>query len=517
MKIKKIIKIVIFTGLVLAALFFGYQQAQAKGVDDVKFPVEELGNCDSKENCKAYCDDPANIEKCLAFAEKNNLMKSEEINQARNYAKLVKSKVEFPGGAKNPAKAREYCNDPSHMEECITFAEKHGFINKAEVQEAKKFISIIKSGGTPGGCKTREECEKYCQDEGKFDECLEFGKKHGLIKADEVEKFKEFREKGGPGGCKTKEECSTFCNGPANQETCLEFAEKQGFAKREDIKNVKESMGHMRARIAENPELKQCITSNVDEGVLEKMGSGEFMPNIEVAESMKGCFEKFQSQIQEQARSKLDEAKPEVKECIQSAVGDGGVGMLREGQAVDPAAADQVRACFEGHNSKEDPRDRERGEFNREGKPEMAGQGMPEAVRECVQAKVGDLSNTDPAKLGAASRSCADEARNARPKEFDEQAEKDNQERKGLLERFRDRRKEEEKYKEQFKDNAQELERRREEFRQNEGYKQEQYRQSMPPSEQFKEEPRQYQPPENQYQPPPPPPEQKYDSPGEAQ
>src|SRR3989344_5834237 len=194
MKLKYLFGLTIF-----AASFFIISQAQAANLDKITFPISELGNCGSREECRTYCDLSENLDSCLAFAENQNLMTSEELGKARDYAKLMKSNVTFPGGAKNPAQAREYCEDPDHMEECMAFAEKHGFMSKSEAAEARKFRSITKSGETPGGCKTREECESFCQAEANFETCLEFAKKHKMVSSKEIETFKKFRTQGGPG------------------------------------------------------------------------------------------------------------------------------------------------------------------------------------------------------------------------------------------------------------------------------------------------------------------------------
>jgi len=51
--------------------------------NDVQYPIAELENCQSKNDCKTYCDKPVNTAFCLAFAEKRNLMTTEEINSAK--------------------------------------------------------------------------------------------------------------------------------------------------------------------------------------------------------------------------------------------------------------------------------------------------------------------------------------------------------------------------------------------------------------------------------------------------
>ena len=67
----------IFAGtLLLAGVVFAQEST-------VTFPVPELGNCTSKEQCKTYCDDPINHNSCISFAESHGLMNEEEVKIAR--------------------------------------------------------------------------------------------------------------------------------------------------------------------------------------------------------------------------------------------------------------------------------------------------------------------------------------------------------------------------------------------------------------------------------------------------
>ena len=56
--------------LLLATVSVAYAQESS-----ITFPVADLGGCESKEACKAYCDIETNKESCLSFAESRGLMK----------------------------------------------------------------------------------------------------------------------------------------------------------------------------------------------------------------------------------------------------------------------------------------------------------------------------------------------------------------------------------------------------------------------------------------------------------
>src|SRR3989344_9105259 len=48
----------------------------------VEFPVAELGNCGSKEACRAYCDEPGNMPACIDFAKAHGLMNRDDAARA---------------------------------------------------------------------------------------------------------------------------------------------------------------------------------------------------------------------------------------------------------------------------------------------------------------------------------------------------------------------------------------------------------------------------------------------------
>ena len=67
------------------------------GIQNVQYPVKELGNCQDESACKSYCDKSANTEACLDFAQKHNLMSKEEIDLAKKF---------MAGGSKGPGGCR---------------------------------------------------------------------------------------------------------------------------------------------------------------------------------------------------------------------------------------------------------------------------------------------------------------------------------------------------------------------------------------------------------------------------
>ncbi|MDP2741429.1 MAG: hypothetical protein Q8O66_01935 [bacterium] len=202
---------------------------------NVQYPVQELGNCEDKTACRSYCDNPANENACLDFALKNNLMSEEEVSRAK---KFLKASDDGPGGCKNKNECEEYCNSISHIDECISFAEKNNLIPQEELEETKKVQSAIKRGVKPPACGNKKQCDVYCDEPEHMEECITFGIEAGFIQGKELEDTQKMLQavKRGikPPPCKGKKACDEYCSNPNNMELCMNFAMEAGFMSEEE-------------------------------------------------------------------------------------------------------------------------------------------------------------------------------------------------------------------------------------------------------------------------------------------
>ena len=122
MKNKIIVAFFIFSLFLITS----YISAQESDEPNIQFPVAELGNCENKEACKTYCDNPDNIRVCVAFAEKHGLMNRGEAERAKKLADLGSG----PGGCRGKDQCEQFCSNTNNMEVCLEFAEKHGFLDQ---------------------------------------------------------------------------------------------------------------------------------------------------------------------------------------------------------------------------------------------------------------------------------------------------------------------------------------------------------------------------------------------------
>src|SRR3989344_4891064 len=101
---------VVLVAFVIALALVAFANAQES---TVTFPVAELGGCESKGACKAYCDEPGHFKACFAFAKAHDLLPEEDRDRSE--------------------------------------------------EEIEKFAQIMQKGG-PGGCTSHESCEAYCSE-----------------------------------------------------------------------------------------------------------------------------------------------------------------------------------------------------------------------------------------------------------------------------------------------------------------------------------------------------------------
>ena len=274
------------------------------------------GGCGSKKDCEAYCENTDNIEECVAFAEKAGFMSGEELEEAKKAAKAISSGIKPPGNCKGKNQCDSYCSDSSHMEECLSFAEAAGFIPKEEAEMARKIMPLMMKGEMPGGCKSKEQCENYCENDEHSEECANFAVKAGFMNQEEYEMFKKTGGKG-PGGCKGRDECESFCENPDNQETCFNFGKEHNLIPEEKLQEMRAGVEKIKEALKMAPsEVTDCVRSKVGTENFDKIQSGESMPNPKIGEQIKACFEEIMPKMRQEGMGEMMEGKGEMPEKI---------------------------------------------------------------------------------------------------------------------------------------------------------------------------------------------------------
>lgn len=273
-------------------------QAEVAVAEAVTETTNGPGGCTDKESCAKVCDDPANSKVCLDFAQENNLMSSDELEKAKKVMGIISTGGKTPGGCSTPQACKAYCSGGAHVDECIEFAKGAGLISGEEAKEMERGRDFLKNGG-PGGCKSREECESYCENDDHQAECEVFFKNAGVPDAKSKDKSGKPPKTGGGAVCKTRDECEAFCKNPANAEACKNVVIKQ------DSSSSPETGGDLLAllgNINQMPEeSKECLKQALGTEIFGKLTKGE-MPTTPINDDvMQSCFAKGVEEYEQKA------------------------------------------------------------------------------------------------------------------------------------------------------------------------------------------------------------------------
>lgn len=346
-KYSAVVFVILFFGLSLGALNIANAQTN---IDAPKvaltFPISDLGNCQDKNSCEEYCSLSSNYLACAEFGEKNNLISKEDLARTKEFADVLKG--EGPGACKDENSCKSFCNDLSNINECLTFAEKHNLLPDEELNEAKKVSKALKAGATmPGNCKDKSTCDNYCKSGEHLDECLNFAEKAGFIDEEEASLVRKIGGKG-PNGCMSREACDSYCNKKENQRECFNFAKEKGLIPEEKLKEMEDGIGRLRAGLDQMPsEAISCLKDSLGDGVIGEIQSGNFTPGPDAGDIIKGCFDKVLPQLQAKLQSGLQMATPETLKCLEDKLGKGEFKKIQEGGALNPESGDIIKKCFD--------------------------------------------------------------------------------------------------------------------------------------------------------------------------
>lgn len=298
------------------------------------------GSCNSWSSCESYCSSVEHLDECIAFADETGYYSPAELAEAKKFQGLVRAGKQFPGGCKDRNTCELYCSVADHMEECLAFAEESGFMPKEEIKEARKFMALMRQGESPGGCASKEQCEKYCFEENHTDECIAFAEKAGVMSSEDAAMARKVGGKG-PGGCRSKQQCESYCEN--NSDECFRFAQEHGLIGDDDMKHMREGMARFRQELDRMPpEAVQCMKEAAGEENFSKMLAGEPVFDRSLQSKMKSCFGEIASQVGRQ----LNTIPPEAAQCIKDVIGEEGLKKMQSGEFDENMNFSDLEGCF---------------------------------------------------------------------------------------------------------------------------------------------------------------------------
>ena len=368
--------------------------------DNLSFPVVELGNCQDQAACKIYCDAPNNMPVCVDFSLRQGFINSDEAAIAKKAVLKIKT-GQTPGGCKSREECSNYCqNNASDMKTCIAFAEEIG-IPAAEIAQAKQVASALEKGASlPGNCQGKAACENYCSDVGHIDECLVFAEAAQILPAEEIaeaKKMVKFMKNGEmPGGCKSKNECQNYCGADSNFEECINFAEKAELISKEEIEIAKKTGGKGPGGCKSKAGCETYCNNQQNAKVCADFAVEKGLVSQEEVDNIKNGAAKIKDGLEKIPA----EIKPEVEACLNNLLGGGLVNVLSGQQAMTKAQGESIGPCFENAANRYANQQREKmqsqaGQGNEPPSQEQLQemmQGAPEEIKSQIQEQVKQQS-----------------------------------------------------------------------------------------------------------------------------
>ncbi len=221
-RIRTVIKIV-FSLLFLSGLLFLPASANAQ---TAYYPISQLGNCQNRNECKLYCDIPANTPSCWSY---NKYV----IN--KNVLGTTTTNITYPikdlGNCSDAQACFLYCSQPGNQEACLTYAQKNSLIQQSAGSTPADTSTVLAAAKTELGCNSKTACINLCSLEANHDKCEKFAQKYGL-NTDNIQNsdtsFSPYILNVAKTelGCTDKTSCMLFCTKPENSDKCYAFAQK---------------------------------------------------------------------------------------------------------------------------------------------------------------------------------------------------------------------------------------------------------------------------------------------------
>ncbi len=221
---------------------------QLTKADVLSFTISDLGNCQIGSDCRNFCNRPENATQCINFADTYDLLSVSNIEISRAFTAAIGSGG-TPGSCRTLEECDHYCDDSTHTNECLDYVGKKKLVAEEEVSAARKVAEGLRKGvGTPGQCNGISTCDDYCSDVSHLSECADYAKKVGFypseIQADKAGKFIALAVQGHtPGGCTSKEACDAYCAIRSHGVECTDFAVSAGLVSKDDAEAIKKNGG----------------------------------------------------------------------------------------------------------------------------------------------------------------------------------------------------------------------------------------------------------------------------------
>ncbi|OGE25651.1 hypothetical protein A3C32_03105 [Candidatus Daviesbacteria bacterium RIFCSPHIGHO2_02_FULL_41_14] len=199
---------------------------------DVQFPISQLGGCTDYGECRSFCEDPLNAVACVQFAKQKGFYIEDPIVTKKE---VVVGQAKKTLGCANESECKAFCEVPANYQKCESFARSNNLIGGRVILSPEKVL--LEKAKQSLGCDSPQSCATYCSGADNYSKCSEFAKSVGL-RGGEIRRgpggctseetcksfcsdpvnYSECSRNGGgsevfrgPGGCTSEEACRSYC------------------------------------------------------------------------------------------------------------------------------------------------------------------------------------------------------------------------------------------------------------------------------------------------------------------
>lgn len=174
--IKQILIIIILGLFFLPSNIFAQTDKEIAQKYGISFPITELENCANIDECKAFCNNSDNYQKCTDFAKEHNLTTSSSVSSSSKSDEEILKLASVELGCNTMDECMAFCENEENMDKCMDFASKHN-LGVGNASQMKQVMSLLK---TEVGCSSMKSCMEACSHPTNSQKCLEVFQQAGM-------------------------------------------------------------------------------------------------------------------------------------------------------------------------------------------------------------------------------------------------------------------------------------------------------------------------------------------------
>lgn len=175
-----------FFSILITAVTVLYLVPSVQAFSKTTYPISSLGNCRDAKECFYYCEIPKNHISCSAYAASHLFKKVLGETTTSPEPHPYSFPIAELGNCASPQDCSAFCNKEENHPACATFFQKKATGVVRPVPEISTAMQkVLNDAKTILGCISLDACRDFCNQPENKQKCLEFSHTEGAIKQNE--------------------------------------------------------------------------------------------------------------------------------------------------------------------------------------------------------------------------------------------------------------------------------------------------------------------------------------------